>query len=385
MLVGSAAAGVGGGTFVPYIGIYLTRDLGATGAQAGAIYAVAGMIGLLGAPVGGVLADRVGRRPMMLVALAGNSVLFFAIGAAPSVLVVALLVPFWGFIGDLLPPAVAAATADLIAEDGLRVEAFALERIVQNVSFAIGPPLGALIALVTTLRATFFVAGGALLVYFIVVLARVPETRPERIEQHSEHSRLGTALRDRRLVALALGSALATFVYVQYNDALGLFLVHDRGYEVATWGLVFGINPIIVTLFQYPVARRAARRSPRAVLALGALLQGLALLLLLPFSPLPWLVVSVLVLVVGEMLVSPIESAMAARLAPPHLRGSYQGVLGFAFAGAFGPAAFTGIALAGSGHGEVFLAYALPLSALAAVCFLALPGQPVGEEGLAPA
>jgi dipeptide/tripeptide permease len=154
---------------------------------------------------------------------------------------------------------------------------------------------------------------------------------------------------------------------------------------VATWGLVFGINPIVVTLFQYPVARRAARRSPRAVLALGALLQGLALLLLLPFSPLPWLVVSVLVLVVGEMLVSPIESAMAARLAPPHLRGSYQGVLGFAFAGAFGPAAFTGIALAGSGHGEVFLAYALPLSALAAVCFLALPGQPVGEEGLAPA
>jgi predicted MFS family arabinose efflux permease len=114
----------------------------------------------------------------MLVALAGNSVLFFAIGAAPSVLVVALLVPFWGFIGDLLPPAVAAATADLIAEDGLRVEAFALERIVQNVSFAIGPPLGALIALVTTLRATFFVAGGALLVYFMVVLARVPETRP---------------------------------------------------------------------------------------------------------------------------------------------------------------------------------------------------------------
>jgi MFS family permease len=365
---------------VPYIGIYLTRELGATGAQAGAIYAVAGVVGVIGAPVGGVLADRVGRRPMMLVALAGNALTFCAIGLAPSVLVVALLVPIWGFTGDLLPPAVAAATADLIEDEELRVEAFALERIVQNLAFALGPPLGALIALVSSLRVTFFVAGAGCAVYFFVVLLRVPETRPEHARREHERSRLLTALRDRRLVLLAIGSALTTFVYVQYNDALGVFLVNDRGYEVATWGLVFGINPILVTLFQYPIARRAAHRDPRLVLAVGAALQGVALLLLLPFSPLPWLVVSVLVLVFGEMLVSPIESALAARIAPPHLRGSYQGVLGFAFAGAFGPAAFTGIALAASGHGELMLAYALPLSLAAAGCFLLLRDAPAALD-----
>ena len=107
--------------------------------------------------------------------------------------------------------------------------------------------------------------------------------------------------------------------------------------------------------------------------------------MLLPFSPLAWLVVSVFVLVLGEMLTARLESALAARLAPPDLRGSYQGVLGFAFAGAFGPAAFAGIALAGSGHGETFLVYALPLAALAALCFRALPARPLGERALAPA
>jgi predicted MFS family arabinose efflux permease len=140
-----------------------------------------------------------------------------------------------------------------------------------------------------------------------------------------------------------------------------------------------------VGLFQYPIARWAGRRHPGAVLAAGALLQGLALLILLPFSPLPWLVVSVLVLVAGEMLVSPLESALAARIAPAHLRGSYQGVLDFAFAISFGPAAFAGIALAGSGHGEVFLAYALPLSIAAALCFVALTRGQRGSTGLAPA
>ena len=385
MLVGAAAQGLGGGVFVPYIGIYLTRDLGATGAQAGLIYGAMGLAGLIGAPIGGLLADRVGRRPTMLASLAGSTVFFVVFGAASSITAIVAILPL-AFLSDLLPPAFGASTADLIADDGLRIEAFALERVVSNVAFAVGPPLGGLLAFVWSLRLVFFVCAATGLLYFLVVLLRVPETLPagDAVTEH-ERPRLRTALRDRRLLALAIGSAMATFVYVQYNDALGLFLVHDRGYAVATWGLVFGINPVIVTFFQYPVSRWAASRSPRAILATGALLQGLALLILLPFSPLPWLLVSVLLLVTGEMLTAPLESALAARLAPPHLRGSYQGVLDFAFAASFGPAAFTGIALAGSGHGEVFLAYALPLSAVAALCFLRVPARPAGERGLAPA
>jgi MFS family permease len=364
--------------------LYLTRELGASGAQAGAIWGVMGMAGLVGAPLGGVLADRVGRRPTMSIGLAAIALWFLAFGSAPNITFIAFLLPF-AFLSDLVTPAVAAATADLIEDDQLRVEAFALERVVQNIAFATGPPLGALIALAGSLRVTFFVTSAAYAVFFLIVLARVPETRPRDVETVHERSRLRAALGDRQLLALTFGSALATFVYVQFDSALGVFLVDDRGYALATWGLVFGINPIVVAFCQYPVARRAARYSARSVLALGAVLQGIALLILLPFSPLPWLVVSVLLLVSGEMLMAPVGAALAARIAPPHLRGSYQGVLDFAFAGAFGPAAFIGVALAGSGNGEIFLAYALPLSLLAAACFLALPARPVGQQGLAPA
>jgi MFS family permease len=178
------------------------------------------------------------------------------------------------------------------------------------------------------------------------------------------------------------------FVYVQWNDALGLFLVKERGYSAATWGLAYTINPILVVFCQYPIARWAATKSARAVLGLGAILQGTAMLMLLPFSPLPWLVGAVVVLVMGEMLISPVSSALAASLAPAHLRGSYQGVLNFAFAGAFGPAAFVGLTLVGSGAGAWMLALALPISAAAALIFLTLPPGPVtvaDEAGLAPA
>jgi MFS family permease len=93
LLVGSAAAGMGGGVFVPCMALYLTRELGASGAQAGAIWGVMGMAGLVGAPLGGVLADRVGRRPTMSIGLAAIALWFLAFGSAPNITFIAFLLP----------------------------------------------------------------------------------------------------------------------------------------------------------------------------------------------------------------------------------------------------------------------------------------------------
>jgi len=115
LIAGQAVTAAASGAFVPYVAIYLTRELGASGAQAGAIWATAGMVGLIGSPLGGVLADRIGRRPVMLFSLALNGALFVLIGSLTSVLAVALIVPLWGIVGDLMGPAVSAAIADMVA------------------------------------------------------------------------------------------------------------------------------------------------------------------------------------------------------------------------------------------------------------------------------
>ena len=103
------------------------------------------------------------------------------------------------------------------------------------------------------------------------------------------------------------------------------------------------------------------------------ILEGLALLLLWPTSTLPVLICAVVVVTVGEMLLQPIASTVAAALAPPHLRGSYEAVVGIAGAASWGPAVLAGLWLVGSGHGTVMLAAALPLSVLAALCFRRIP------------
>jgi MFS family permease len=377
----AALGGLAWGAIVPYWALYLTGTLHASGAQAGGLIALAGGAGIVGAPLGGLLADRLGRRPTLLIGLALNAIWVFLYGASSSLLLIALLTLI-GVGGDIWSVGDSAAITDLVPAE-LRTEAFGLRRQVQNVTFAVGAPLGSLLALVGSLRWVFFLAAALAALSWLLVWRDLPETRPVRGEGEPP-PRLREAARDLRLLALALGTGIAVIVYVQFDSVLGVFLHEERGYALAAWGAVFGINPIMVALFQYPVARWAGRRSPRAVLALGTVLQGAALLLLVPASPLAVLVVSIVVLTIGEMLLSPVASAVAGALAPPHLRGSYQGVIDVAFAAFFAPGVLSGLWLVGSGHGELMLVLALPLSIVAALCFLPLPRRPVETEDVLP-
>jgi MFS family permease len=373
---------LGSGVFIPFWALYLTETLGATGAQAGALLAIAGGVGVVGAPLGGILTDRIGRRTTLLIALAGAGAGFIAYGALSSLLAVALLSPFWGITSDLESPAISAAIADEV-EPELRAEAFGLRQQANNMAFALGPPIGALLLLGLPLRSVFVFAGVAALVGLALVWFRFPETRPAVTSE--EQPRFRVALRDIRLLALAAGAGISVAVYAVFDGALGPFLHRDRGLAISTWGLLFTINPVVIGLAQYPVARWAGRRSPRAMLSLGILVQGIALLLIWPLEGVGIVVGAVLLLTFGEMLLAPLTSALAVSLAPAHLRGSYEGVLNVAYASMWAPGVFGGLWLVGIGQGELMLALCLPLAVLGAVCFVPLPQRPVPLDEALPA
>jgi MFS family permease len=378
LLAGEAVQSVGFGIAVPYMTLYLTGPVGITATETGVMMLVWALVSLAGQPLGGVLADRIGRRPVMIGGLAGAGVSAAGLALVSSFWQVIVVTVAWGIFNSVFEPAAGAYVADVV-EPGLRTEAFGLWRVMANAGFAVGPPVGALVIWLSSMRTAYLLTGIAILVFLAIAFRALPETRPEPGDDEPP-ARFREALRDRVLVLLALGTAIATFTYAFFEEALPVFLHEERGLAVVTWGLILGINPILVTVFQYPISRWAARRSSRLVLALGAVLQGAALLILLPFTTIGALVVAVVVLAAGEMLIAPVSSAVAAEIAPERLRGSYQGVINLAWEGAWGPAALIGLWLVGRGQGEVFLALALPIGGFAALLYLMLPGGRLQRE-----
>lgn len=372
LLGGDSVSHLGYGIFAPYVALYLTGPIGASNTATGLVLAAWGLVGLLTAPFGGLLSDRLGRRPLILGGLAGSAFCAFAFFLASSVWVLLALVPLWGLCFSMMRPAMRAYVVDVVDPEQ-RVEAFGIDRLVANASFALGPPLGALVITLGSLRDTFLVTAVTELCFLLIALRWLPESRPAAATE--KPPRLGEALHDRRLLVLALGTALAWFLFAVYDEVFGVFLHQDRGLAISTWGLLFTINPVLVVLTQYPVARWASRRSARLVLSLGALLSGLAVFLLLPFAGIAIVVVSIVLLTAGEILEAPVSSALAGEYAPEHLRGSYQAVLDCGYGAASMPAVALGLYLVGRGDFGWLLG-AAPLVALAAVaCFSLLPAK----------
>lgn len=359
------------GLVVPYFALYVTDTIGASPAQAGWVMAIWSAVALGGTPLGGVLADRLGRRPVMIAGLAGAGVASIAFGLANGLWAVAVLIVLWAAFSSVFDPAASAYVADVV-DPGLRTEAYGIARVVGNASFALGAPAGALVIWAFSLRATFILGGICLLAYLAFVIPALPESRQISSEDEPP-ARFREALRDRTLIVLAVATLFAAYGYALYEGVLPVFLHDERGLAVAAWGLVFAVNPVVITLLQYPVARWAARRSARSVLALGAVLMGASVALLLPTASVAVLVVAVAVMSFGEMLISPVSQALAADLAPERLRGSYQGVLNLAWEISWGPTTIVGLWLVGAGLGSTMLASGLALGAVAALLYLRLP------------
>ena len=136
------------GSFVlPFMAIYLTEARGLSMAQAGLVVALYGAGAAIAAPLGGFLADHVGRRVTMIIALGLGGAGMIAIGFAHRLEVIAPAIFCNAIISEMYRPAMQAAVSDLVpAHD--RPRAYGLIYWVINFGFAVGLLVGGLLIII---------------------------------------------------------------------------------------------------------------------------------------------------------------------------------------------------------------------------------------------
>ena len=128
---------------------------------------------------------------------------------------------------------------------------------------------------------------------------------------------------------------VAEFVYIQSTVGLPLH-VSAVGLSAADFGLLIGLNGLLVLVFELPITGVVSRHRPEYVLAIGNLLIGAGLALTGFATDMVWLSATVLIWTLGEMMYCSVANAYLGGLAPPGMVGRYQGLYGAAYTSGYG-------------------------------------------------
>lgn len=309
-------------TFIgAFLATYLVRVRGLGTAEAGRVVALFGIGLTLAGPVGGAMADRVGRRATMALGLLAGAVAAGALAVAESLAALALLA-FVAGLSEVYRPAMNAAVSDVVPEPD-RPRAYALVYWVVNLGLAVGLLAAGLIA-ERSLAALFLADAVTSALFASVILLRMPETLPRGLSRESEFRGMVRTFGDGPFAALLGLQLLAYLVFLQWQLGLPLDM-SAHGYGPASYSLLMAINCIGVVVAQPLLAPRLARFRPGSMLAAMSLCFGLGYGLNAVGGSFAIYVLGTALWTVGELVGFPVAAALVADLSPVELRGRYQG------------------------------------------------------------
>jgi DHA1 family tetracycline resistance protein-like MFS transporter len=301
------------------------------------------------APFIGALSDRFGRRPVILLALAGMAINYVLLAFAPTLAWFAVGRMIAGAFGATFSAA-GAYIADITPPEK-RAQSFGLIGAAFGFGFITGPAIGGVLGAVD-LRLPFVVAAGLSLADFLFAYFALPESLSahNRKPLNLRHANPIGSLREIGRYSSVLG-LMAIFVIATFANRVAemtwvLFTSYrfdwgprQIGLSLAMVGVMFVVGQ--AGLVRVVVPRLGERR---------AVLMGLAVSVVVPVLygvvPQGWMIYPVMVLAIfGWTIAQPAVQALMSQAVPANEQGLLQGALASMtnLTSIFGPPIWTGL------------------------------------------
>jgi len=319
---------VGFGIIIPVLPLY-AENFHATPMVIGWLTGVYSGMQIIFTPILGKLSDRFGRRPVLLVSIAGTAVGFALMGFAQSLtllFVARILAGITG--GNISIPQ--AYIADVTAPEK-RSRAMGMIGAAFGLGFAFGPLIGGMMSRISYSAPFYFAAGlavaNALLVYLIL-----PESlsREHRAKVHEEAS-MTEVFRHGRGAMFALVVATYFFLIAGFSIMTTLFALFTErrfGYDAHANGYLFGFIGVIAVIVQGGLIGRLIKIFGEVALTRTGMVLTTLSLASLPFSNnLTLLLLVCAGLAAGSGFASPPLSGLASQMIDRTWQGRALGVM----------------------------------------------------------
>ncbi|HUP91890.1 MAG TPA: TCR/Tet family MFS transporter [Solimonas sp.] len=337
------------GIVIPVLPKLVEQFMGGDTPRAAQIYGVFGtawaLMQFVCAPIHGMLSDRFGRRPLILMSCFGLGLDFLLMALAPSL--------WWLFAGRVISGIMAASfsTAAAYVADvtpqAQRAAAFGMIGAAWGFGFVVGPALGGVLGGIAP-RLPFWVAAGLCMANAAYGYFVLPESLPrERRSAFSlkKANPVGSLVLLRshpELFGLAVVYALAMLAHLVFPSVFVLYAGYRYHWSAVTVGLTLtlvGVCSIAVAgLVKLAVARLGERRTLLLGLAFAA--AEYAWIGLAPTSVAVW--IGIVLLSPAGLYSAALQGLMTRRVSPTEqgqlqgANGSMQGIVGM-----IGPGLFT--------------------------------------------
>ena len=326
---------LGGFLLYPFFALYITQRFGVDMIQVGLLFAVFSAGNIIGSMVGGALADKYGRRVMIIIGLIVSGIGSIFMGLVDDLNVFFILAASLGLVGNIGGPARQAMVVDLLPKEK-QAEGFGIMRIFMNLAATAGPILGGFLASQSYMW-LFLADAVSSLLTAVIVFVVIPETKPEKPENKQEESVISTiigykeVLKDGVFMLFLFVSAIMVMVYMQMNSTLSVFLWEVHNFPLQSFGLLLSMNALMVVVLQFWITKRISKYAPMKVMAIGALFYVVGFGMYGFISAVFLFFIAMIIITIGEMIVTPIQQTAVASFATDDKRGRYMAMYGFSW------------------------------------------------------
>ncbi|MBE0671309.1 MAG: MFS transporter [Anaerolineales bacterium] len=341
MIAGIVISTAGGSMIWPFLLIYASKKLDMPLSTVAALISINAGTGLAASFLAGTLADRIGRKAVMVFSLAVNGIAYFFLMRAETYPQFAMLMVLIGLSNPLYQVGADAMLADIIPS-AQRTDAYAINRIANNAAFGIGPAIGGFLAS-TSYNLAFYGASAGFIIYSLLMFFLAKETLGKALSETKNHSSTGQAGTEKERSASSssgYGRIFKDKDYMIFVAMVGLGLIAPSmlwilmpvyantnfGVPEALYGWIPTTNAFMCVFIQFSVTRITRNHKTLIVTAMGMLFYAIgagSVALMTGFWGF-WL--SMVILTFGELTLVPTASKYVADIAPADLRGRYMSI-----------------------------------------------------------
>ena len=343
LMIGSIVFTTGASLVWPFLSIYIQQKLDIPLRYSTLLISLRAFSGVLASFFfAGSFADRFGRRLLILVSLFGGFVYYLGLKFADVLWEFALLMTFWGILDIFYPVGINAMIADIIPSEN-RLEAYSILRVVYNTGYGVGPILGGIMA-AKSYDTIFLVAAAGYALSFLFMLFFTKETLTDEIRSKAagrkENYSISVVLKDRVYTLSVFLNGMIYITSAGVFNLLSVYAVQNFGIPESAISVVFTVNAVMCVTLQLAVIKVINGKNPMRLMGISGILYMTGVCSIAFVDQVWWYCICMAVMTMGELIMSPTMSDLAAKMAPDNARGRYMSVLSLArpFGQGIGPA-----------------------------------------------